>query len=445
VRLFRHDLLFILNRMFLDLVALNFIVWWGGLLWLKGLARNYITIIVFIFSGSYWLPVLFFNDGNISRNINIDFVPINLLYSVIAGIFFYAGFFLIRKKSAFHNIRLNFDCRKGHENISSALLPIIKISAFINIFIMAILSVDDVGVGDRVYFLDEVRPFWYLFMLPLSSILISAWIILDKNAVVINSIRRDWLLWLSLLLHIALVGFDGSRRSALPPLLLISLKVIIHNILKNNSFFAINKKTFLLIVMAFFSTLMTLNRAFDVGWGILTLNLYEYYEYIPTFFQLLTSFSPTIHVNTQMLDLVNQEGVHGYGSYLRALGNFLFPKFIFGDYFFGEPLVLELHDRFGWYGQDFGFMAEAIYSDGLIGVSVLHFLYGSFVAKTLNGFASKKYAAFFQILAVCIVFGAINSLRSDFMNLLKATFYPALGIYIIFIIILYSRKVSKRI
>lgn len=429
--------------MFLNLISLNFFVWGGGLLLFKGVARSYLGILAFLFSGSYWIPVLFFNQELLDGNVVSDYIRENLIYSLVSGISFYVGILIFGRTSLFRKLDHLFAFKKFSISASGSLLLSIKLFACINSSLIFAMALGDIGSGDRIYFLDQLKPFWYIYLIPLNSLAITVWIFLEKKAIIVNSVRRDWLLWLVVFANVALVGFDGSRRQALLPLSIVLLKVIMHNININNSFLNFNKKTIILIFLMLFSSLMTLNRAFDVGWGIFNLELSGYIKYVPTFFQQLLASSPTIHVNTQMLDLVSLEGPHGYSSYFRAVGNCLFPRFIFGQYFFGDPLVLELHQRFGWYGQDFGFMAESIYSGGILGVMIMHFLYGSFVATIMNRCAYGQNSFFFKILALCIVFGAVNSLRSDFMNLLKATFYPAVGIYISYLAFITFRKSLK--
>jgi hypothetical protein len=174
---------------------------------------------------------------------------------------------------------------------------------------------------------------------------------------------------------------------------------------------------------------MSLNRGFDVGWQLFKIDIADVYQYKNVAFNMLLSPTPTLHVNTQMAQYVDSDGIQGFGNYFCALGNTLFPQFIFNTYFFGEPLVSYLHTKFGWYGQDFGFMAESIYSGGVFGVILIHFLCGMFIAFTIK--MSNRGYLFFTILLFGISFGFINSLRSDFMNILKATYYPSITIYLL--------------
>lgn len=430
--------------MFYHLLFFNLIAWFLPLVFLRGVARSYFIVLAFIFSGSYWIPVAFYNEEKIPGNVVFDYIQENLIYSLVAAISFYFGLFIARRRMIVNNLENYFKITSRKINTNKSLMLFLKFTTWVNLMSIYVLALQHVGVGDRVYFLDEINAFWYYYLLPLSSVQIAAWVLFDKNSIVKNSIRADLLLWLAVLMQVFLVGFDGSRRHALLPIFLIAVKVVWFNISGQKSVFALNSKSIFLIFILLFSVLMTLNRAFDVGWGVFNLQLLGYIEYIPVFLELFFSASPTIHVNTQMLELVSQEGVHGFGSYFMALGNFLFPKFIFGQYFFGEPLVLALHERFGWYGQDFGFMAEAIYSGGVWGVLIMHFLYGSFVAKVINGYSAKKYAIFYKIISLCIMYGAVNSLRSDFMNLLKATFYPAIGLIILYWLIDAVKLLGRR-
>ena len=410
---------------------------------MRGLLRNYLFIIAFLFSSSNWISVYFYSyRETIPGGVIADFLEEGLYLSVLASLSFYIGFFILIQKKL-KNRMIDFIDLKNIGSIQwTAGVQIIKTILTISIFLTFVMALRDVGLGDRVYFLDVVNPFWYSVLLPINSFLLLGWLIFDGKAITENSIKKDMLLWLFLILHIFLVGFDGGRRLAIMPIFMVFLKIAIYNLKYNEIILAFNLKTCLSVCLLFFVTFLTLNRAYDVGWGIFNQNLSEIFSHIPIFFELMLAPSPTLHVTTQMLDLINIEGVHGSLNYFKAIGNLLFPKFIFGQYFFGEPLVNVLHERFGWYGQDFGFMAEAIYSGGLRGVALMHFIYGLFIATVVNGYTSLKYSLFFKILSLTIIFGLVNSLRSDFMNITKATFYPAIALFMLLFIYQKIKKVK---
>src|SRR5690606_31639564 len=102
--------------------------------------------------------------------------------------------------------------------------------------------------------------------------------------------------------------------------------------------------------------------------------------------------TPTLHVNTQMLYYTEGAGTQGYASYLRAAGNTLVPEFLVGKYVFGTPLVTELHNRFGWRGQDFGMLAEAIYSDGVRAAFLVHFVAGTIAIQLFISWSKGNIA-----------------------------------------------------
>jgi len=424
------------------LIWINLIAWLIPLLFLTGFSKNYVSIISVIFSGSYWVSAMFIDFDSMPGNIYPAFINDSLVYSVIAALSFYAGFFLfyreikIKNKSFYRNI--DFRVAPGILGYK----PIFSLLAGLNTLFILILSIQDIGVGDRIFFLEFVRPFWYFYLIPINSILIAIWVYLDISLTSKQRILGDWFLWLTIVLHTTAVGFDGSRRQAVIPILFIGLKIGWFNLKNFNSLFYLNLKSCMLLLIVGYSVFLGLNRAFIVGWGIFGLSIYELYGYLPVYIEMLIAPSPTISVNTMMLDLVDKSGIHGPENYARAVGNLLFPKFIFRSYLFGEPLVVKMHEDFGWYGQDFGFMAEAIYSGGLIGVVISHALYGSYVAKLLKSAFGSQSSIFFKILLFTTLYGAINSFRSDFMNLLKSTFYPAIGLWVLYKIITETKKIK---
>jgi O-antigen polysaccharide polymerase Wzy len=432
--------------LFKYLILSNAIAWFAPAFASKGLLRSYLLVVAFLFSGSNWTAFIFYGYKESTLDgVIFNYLELGLYFSLLAAVSFYMGFYLIIKKEVLNNLS-KFIYISQIKNLSWKLGVFwCRLTLMALLPLTFLLALQDVAVGDRVYFLDVVNPFWYRVLLPLNSLLLFFLIFFDSNSIIYNTIRKDFLLWLFLIAHVFLVGFDGSRRDALLPLMAILLKVVIYNINNGDKFLGLNAKTILALMVVLLITFLTLSRAYDVGWGIFKQDLVEILGYTPVFFELIISASPTQHSTTQMLELIDIEGSHGPNYYFRALGNLLFPKFIFGQYFFGEPLVNVLHERFGWYGQDFGFLAEAIYAGGWVGVILMHLLYGIFVAKVINGYISKKYSTFFKILSLTIIFGLANSLRSDFMNILKATFYPAIAIYIVFIILTRLKKNNKRL
>ncbi len=414
------------------MIIVNLITWFIPPFFLKGKIKFYLLFLSFLFSSTYWVPVLMIRlDDNIVPAMVVDsYIDQILYYSVFAGGFFYLGVFLLLgfKKSYNFNVSPLYKLIKSFP-ISNISYSIVKIFVLFSLIYSYCVAISQIGVGDRVYLMDEIKPFWYVFLLPLNSLLISYLIFVDFRSLESKiSIKKIY----TLLLFIAFVfltGFDGSRRQGLPSFLLLFFLVFINSQFINYKTSRIRNLYIFVFLLFLFNTIMSLNRGFDVGWQLFKIDIADVYQYKNVAFNMLLSPTPTLHVNTQMAQYVDSDGIQGFGNYFCALGNTLFPQFIFNTYFFGEPLVSYLHTKFGWYGQDFGFMAESIYSGGVFGVILIHFLCGMFIAFTIK--MSNRGYLFFTILLFGISFGFINSLRSDFMNILKATYYPSITIYLL--------------
>ena len=147
----------------------------------------------------------------------------------------------------------------------------------------------------------------------------------------------------------------------------------------------------------------------------------------------------TLNVTARMLEYTEYNGYQGVTGYFTALINTVFPKFLFGSYVGGEPLVTKMHEELGWVGFDFGFLAESIYAGGLFLVIVMHSIVGYYHAFLINRISIKKvsYALFFLL---SFQLALVQALRSDFMNLLKWSIYPALAFSLIYFI---SKRVKR--
>lgn len=290
-------------------------------------------------------------------------------------------------------------------------------------------AIKHIGIADRVEFMDNIAPLWYTTLLPLNAILLGALIAYDIRWSKKNISIGTKLTLVLIFLHIVLVGFDGSRRYALIPIIAMGFSLFSLSIDTQERKPKLMKSTF--YIMLFFiitSTILIINRVGLVGWQMFVDDSLTFQEILSIVTTSLLAPMPTIHVNTQMAELTNVSGAQGYSYYFYAIGNTLLPHFIFQQYFFGEPLVSVLHERLGWYGQDFGFLAEAIYAGKTLGVIIAHFVFGFIVAQILNRVHMRKL--FFLACAVGLIYGMTNSLRSDFMNLLKASLYSSIVIYV---------------
>ncbi len=426
---------------------MNILVWFFPCIFIKGSSKYFLFFLSFLFSSSYWVPIFLIDvisDYKIPPNVAVDYIEKVNILSIYAGIFFYLGVFLLLglKKTSDINLVAIFK-----------LIETIKLNKYLNFFLIGYLSLSllysymvaftQIGVSDRIYFMDEIRPFWYVTLLPFNSIVLLYVIFYEFRNIKKRINYSQFLVIILSLLQIFLIGFDGSRRPAIPIAFLFFMLVFLNFQRLDYSRINLVKLFFISFSMFFLTSFLSLNRSFYVGWEILSFDFSDLFQYKNVLIEMFLSPTPTLHVNTQMLQYVDLNGIQGYSSYFLALGNLFFPKFIFGFYPFGEPLVVYLHKELGWYGQDFGFMAEAIYSGGLLGVIILHLLMGVFV-----GFVIKKSSfghLFYIILIFGIMFGFINSLRSDFMNLIKSIFYPTITIYLaIYISSLFRKNIVRK-
>lgn len=414
------------------LLICNAFIWLIPPFFYRGLNRYYLLIVAALFSQSYWTYVLLQNifDINIHGNIVEAKIPDSLYYSLIAGVSFAASiFFFTKKRIPQLNIK-NIFTTPPLKKIPKAhgIAIVIRLIIATSLFYSYVVAINQIGISDRITFMDSIRPFWYTTLLPLNTLLLGLLIAYDirwskKN---LSLLAKSTIILI--FLHIILVGFDGSRRYAIMPIIAMGFAAFSLAIDTQEKKPKLVRNTiYVMIASIILSTILIMNRSGLVGWQMFnddTLTLYEILSIVVT---SLFAPMPTIHVNTQMAELTDISGAQGYHYYFYALGNTLFPNFIFQKYFFGDPLVVVLHQRFGWYGQDFGFLAEAIYAGKTIGVVITHFLFGLVVAKTLNNVHLKKL--FFIALAIGILFGMSNSLRSDFMNILKSSLYSSIIIY----------------
>lgn len=407
----------------------NFICWFLPPFFVKGNLKYFIFLISFLFSSSYWIPLVILPQAFNTYSIKEEYFPNVLFYSLISGIAFYMGLFLQIKNAKANNINIDvFLLIISKINFNKKLYILLRFLMVICLVYSYTMAISQIGIAGRVEFMDEISPFWYAKLLNIMGFMMCFIVFYEfQNKFSVKGFSY-YFTHLLLLLFIFLVGFDGSRRLSLLPTF-TGIGFLTIKMFENQKIYY--KSLFFYFFIFLFTSFLSLNRDFLVGWQIFNLDFNLLWEYKEIMLNMLFAPSSTLHVNTQMSQYIVEEGVQGYGYYFRAIGNTLFPNFIFGTYFFGEPLVVYLHEKFGWYGQDFGFLAEAIYSGGTVGVFILHFLMGLFI-----GFAIKKSNAgsiFCSILLFGILFGFVNSLRSDFMNLLKAMIYPTLVGYLFYL------------
>lgn len=419
------------------LVFINALVWLLPPLLHKGLNRYYLFIMAAVFSGSYWtyIPVHYYFGFNFSGDVVQEFIPDVLVYSIFAAFSFHGGALLLAKRKK-KKEEQKVKPRLGNPLRGVPAMPLvalaIRMASCLIICYSFVCAAGQIGIGTRVQFMEDVAPLWYTTLLPLNMVLLSMLLLYDFKRPLL---RVNWRISLTLFLvflHIVLVGFDGSRRLALPPVLILGVVTFFSWASGEARMLLVRRMIWCIVLLFLLSSLLGMNRDFYVGWQMFAVSFSLLVDYFPNVVSMVVSPMSTLHVNTEMADYISVSGVQGFAYYFKAIGNTLFPRFLFGRYFFGEPLVVVLHERFGWYGQDFGFLAEAIYAGGRSAVVLLHLCYGLLVAWVLNGIDRGK--VFFSVLGIGIIFGALNSLRSDFMNLLKATLYPALALYLVLLL-----------
>jgi hypothetical protein len=418
------------------LLAVNALVWLIPPFFFKGLNRYYLLLLALVFSGSYWcyLPVHYYFNFGFSGDVVQEFIPDVLHYSVYAALSLYLGVWLVLKKKLPARRRVSFSFHNPLRSIPamprSAVCLICSVGALQVYSLVA--AIGQVGLCSRVEFMENVAPLWYTTLLPLTTVLLCLLLLYEFRKPLTRLTPRRYLVLWFLLVHVVLVGFDGSRRMALPPILILGVATFFGWASGDSRIPPVRRLLGAVLLLFLFSSLLGINRDFNVGWQMFRVDLQLLLDYFPNIVSMIVAPMSTLHVNTEMAEFTGSNGIQGITYYLTAIGNTLFPRFIFGHYLFGEPLVVVLHERFGWYGQDFGFLAEAIYAGGALAVIVMHLAYGAVAAKVLNGIASGRMA--YSVLGIGLLFGALNSLRSDFMNLLKATLYPALALYLVLVL-----------
>lgn len=415
------------------LVLLNFFVWFVPLYYFRGLSRIVYLAVALIFSGSYWslsaIKLIFGSEYSVS--IFEEHVNQSLYYSALAGLSFYvAAVFFGPRFTRIEKGRLSVLLSLKELLPNLRFLGLLKLVVFLITVYCFYEALGLIGISGRRYYIDEIAPFWHFVLLPFNGLFLLLCILYDfRNEKKAKSLFLTFFLSVC---HVVLVGFDGSRRDAFLPI--AGYGIVFFFIYREGRMNGRENEYIGPLLMALslvlVSSFLSINRAFDVGWTFVLEGQFWKASSFEAVVKYVFSAMPTLHVNTSMIEYVDNYGEQGYFSYLKGFLNTIFPRFIFGEYLFGQPLVLELQERMGWVGFDFGFMAEAIYSGGGSGVVLVHFFFGLWMAVLLRGV--NKGRVIFLALLIGFIFGMVNSLRSDFMNLLKSSFYSSIFLYAFF-------------
>ena len=410
------------------LLIANFAAWLLPVLYWKGNLRLYILLINSIFSASYWTYIAACDLLNIEYGVTIikNYVDESLIYSAIAGLSFNTSLFIFSPQKIKSGYGFETFIKKITRKIPGNFLLIPSKLIFIIILVYCYSeAISNINIGDRKYYI-SLKEIWYIHGLPILAILSAAILFWEYQK---NKGRVTIFTLIAIYFFALLVGFDGGRRPILITVFALAAITIMTYFEHKERFKYLLINLLTLITL---SGILSFGRNLNVGWQAIpailnsTINWQNLINYITL---TLLSPMPTVHVNTLMLEYTNINGTQGYSNYVNAILNTMFPNFIFNQYLFGEPLVARIEKELGWFGFDFGFMAESIYSGGLLGVIITHAIIGIITGIIIK--SAKNGSPLGTAMMAILIFGMINSLRSDFMNLLKSFLYPSAFTYII--------------
>ena len=405
------------------LIILNFFLWFAPIAFYKKLSLIYISIVSYLFSSSYWFDILLtiVFGSSFSVVVQEDYISLSLVYSCFAAVALHSGIFILfprEMKLADSVVRFAND--KLKKLPGRRYVIIIKLALNLLLCYFYLESFGYIGAYGRIEF-QSLGLFWYSVLVPLVAVGYAYLIFLEYSCW--GRVKAST--FLSLYLYVFLYGYAGARRDTV--MIVAALLVVLFLrkfVAQKNENKSLVLNIVLLVILINF---LAFGRSFSVGWGwIADIGVVDF-DVLSALLKVTLAPMPTVHVNTLMLQYVESYGSEGYGSYITSILNTIFPRFIFGDYLFGAPLSMRLHRDLGWSGLDFGFMAEAIYSGGLVGNVMAHFIFGLFIG--FAGRRAKRGDLLFVILMMGILFGIVQSLRSDSMNLMKTIFYPTLLLY----------------
>ena len=424
------------------LYMVNALIWFWPTLFLKGVRRASYFVVAFLFSQSYYFQQLIYHIFNIeySASFPTGYLSNVLLYSAISGSVYSFSFVLISKKKSLSLIDFFGKIRGLFFSILPKNPLVIIVYLCLVLFCFYYLYEISFYAGDM-----DRYQWWYggyrsdfVYPLMISSYLSAFTVLWLLNAFP----KSSWFVFILnvglISLVVLLVSFDGSRRELVLPML--SLIVCYFQSIWRRSYLVGFAYLVFFLLCVFLIGYIGLGRS-TVGWnavleGVSGVN--------PGYFMSnIFAPMPTAYVSSAMFEFVSHFGYQGPSSYFSAVVNALFPHFLFGFYVGGEPLVLLIHERLGWVGRDFGFLAETIYVGGLSATIIMHLIlsiYHSFLTNSII----RRYSFFLLLLFSFYHIALIQSLRSDFMNFLKWATYPPIFIIFIFWILRFLKIAIKR-
>ncbi|MEZ2691704.1 O-antigen polymerase [Psychrobacter faecalis] len=413
------------------LVILNFIAWFWVVFFLKGLTRNLYLLSAIMFGQSYFFlsGFVFLFGYEYPTIIPSAYIDSALFYSFIAGCFYSLVFYLTVSKK---DIIIDYKFKRAFLYFFS----FIPRSAFFIFFVLLLLAFIWWRIYDISYYtgMYDRGEWWYgdhnlksKFNFTPPALLVSFLVMGLTKTFYKNKYLVLFLNFLLVFSIVFLVSFDGSRRELLLPLLSFFMCGLY--LYFNRSRFVAKLYFFIFLIIVLFISYISLGRSI-VGWYAL-FNKIEFS--IVDFFVSILSPMPTLNVTARMLEYTEYNGYQGVSGYFSALINTAFPNFLVGSYVGGDPVVTKIHNELGWRGFDFGFLAESIYAGGIFLVIIMHSIVAYYHAFLINRVSTKNFSyALFFLLSFQLAL--VQALRSDFMNLLKWSIYPALAISLIYFI-----------
>jgi len=398
-------------------------------------------VVAYLFSSSYWFPIVLsvFNPFLLIPQSTEKLYEDVGTASLIAGLGFFAGSCVARACFA---LKRNTTRPVQRKHVRGYVIAAIWVLLLCGILLLAYCLLQAMawkGLYDRVTFY-RYSPHWYVGVLPTAGLCIGLGGFLYFSAFSERVAQRKSLfvaLAFGVYFTSFINGFDGGRRYSAVVLFflfsgsLFSLTGALEPHLRKQ---LTMRAAFILLSSVLFLSIIGKARNNKIGWDISTPAGKSTGQEIYTTMTEILCPTSTLFVNMAMVSYIERQGEQGYSSYFQAIGNTLFPQFIMGRYVFGEPLVSRLHKKFGWYGRDFGMLAEAMYADGLVASFAVHCIlaficYSLFLrwhrGRTLSG-----------IFYLTFVIAMLNSLRSDFMNFLKVWMYFGCALSILYFMFL---------
>ncbi len=429
--------LYILEPKVVFYLLCNAIIWFSPIIFIRGGLFSPSGILTYIFSASYWLPILIFSFSPEDLPLNIIDYEIETvaIASLYAGLGYVSAILLFSLGSKNHR-----PANKSNQpslvlrQLNRFMTPIIIIvhcAAFLLLCYCLFEAINMTDSMDRYTFYDKL-PFWYFGLLWIISLMIGIPNLLYYGFYIKNrghSKALSFLIFILLLFLVVMNGYDGGRRFAGIAIFLTFVGYIIFEFNDKNQTHRVSKRKVRLEVLVFIFlwvfilSFLSNARTGLIGWNMNVSELDKEEQIITLYntFQSVVMPTTTLHVNSHMAAYVRLYGESGYSNYFVALGNTLFPEFIFGEYLFGEPMMLKMHRELNWRGQDFGLLAEALYSGGYLGAFIIHFLLGA-IAATFYRYLSRGNIILGMFYLTFLV-ALLNSIRSDTMNFMKVWIY----------------------